>query len=158
MFRKGHIITEEDIPCCSPVGQGAYLYLGKERKHLHENEAAEILRDICMGEHMKPSEPKEGKIELTAEIDGLFLADTARLKAVNSLGRMMIATRSSGVPVKKGDQALRHPHYSAGDREGSHGEGQGGRRGYAPAAVKALPSPQVWRSDDGQRGFPWSYY
>ena len=53
---------------------------------------------------MKPSEPKEGKIELTAEIDGLFLADTARLKAVNSLGRMMIATRSSGVPVKKGDK------------------------------------------------------
>ena len=82
-----------------------HIYIWEKNENiLHENEAAEILRDICMGEHMKPSEPKEGKIELTAEIDGLFLADTARLKAVNSLGRMMIATRSAGVPVKKGDK------------------------------------------------------
>ena len=104
MFRKGHIITEEDIPVLLSVGKEHIYIWEKNENILHENEAAEILRDICMGEHMKPSEPKEGKIELTAEIDGLFLADTARLKAVNSLGRMMIATRSSGVPVKKGDK------------------------------------------------------
>ena len=48
--------------------------------------------------------PKEGKIELIAERDGLFLADTKRLYAVNSLGRMMIATRPSGIPVKAGDK------------------------------------------------------
>ena len=104
MFRKGNIITEEDIPVLLSVGKEHIYIWEKNENILHENEAAEILRDICMGEHMKPSEPKEGKIELTAEIDGLFLADTARLKAVNSLGRMMIATRSSGVPVKKGDK------------------------------------------------------
>lgn len=104
VFRKGHIITKEDIPVLLSVGKEHIYIWEKNENILHENEAAEILRDICMGEHMKPSEPKEGKIELTAEIDGLFLADTARLKAVNSLGRMMIATRSSGVPVKKGDK------------------------------------------------------
>ena len=104
VFRKGHIITEEDIPVLLSVGKEHIYIWEKNENILHENEAAEILRDICMGEHMKPSEPKEGKSELTAEIDGLFLADTARLKAVNSLGRMMIATRSSGVPVKKGDK------------------------------------------------------
>ncbi len=104
VFRKGHIITEEDIPVLLSVGKEHIYIWEKNENILHENEAAEILRDICMGEHIKPSEPKEGKIELTAEIDGLFLADTARLKAVNSLGRMMIATRSSGVPVKKGDK------------------------------------------------------
>lgn len=104
VFRKGHIITEEDIPVLLSVGKEHIYIWEKNENILHENEAAEILQDICMGEHMKPSEPKEGKIELTAEIDGLFLADTARLKAVNSLGRMMIATRSSGVPVKKGDK------------------------------------------------------
>ncbi len=104
VFRKGHIITAEDIPVLLSVGKEHIYIWEKNENILHENEAAEILRDICMGEHMKPSEPKEGKIELTAEIDGLFLADTARLKAVNSLGRMMIATRSSGVPVKKGDK------------------------------------------------------
>ena len=104
VFRKGHIITEEDIPVLLSVGKEHIYIWEKNENMLHENEAAEILRDMCMGAHMSPSQPKEGKIELTADIDGLFLADTVRLKKVNSLGRMMIATRSSGVPVKKGDK------------------------------------------------------
>mgnify|MGYP006922395409 CR=1 FL=1 len=31
---------------------------------LHENDAAKILYDLCANEHMRPSEIKEGKIEL----------------------------------------------------------------------------------------------
>ena len=71
---------------------------------VHENDAAAILRDLCMGEHMKASQPKEGKIELTAACDGLFLADLPRLRAINGMGRMMIATRPSGFMVKAGDK------------------------------------------------------
>ena len=67
-------------------------------------DAAYILRDLCMNEHMSASEPKEGKIELTAETDGLFLVDLERLRAINALGDMMIATRPSGFMVKKGDK------------------------------------------------------
>ena len=104
VFRKGHIITEEDIPVLLSVGKEHIYIWEKNENILHENEAAEILRDICMDEHMKASQPKEGKIELTAETDGLFLADKARLKTINSLGRIMIAIRSAGVPVKKGDK------------------------------------------------------
>ena len=104
VFRKGHIITEEDIPVLLSVGKEHIYIWEKNENILHENEAAEILRDICMDEHMKASQPKEGKIELTAETDGLFLADKVRLKTINSLGRMMIAIRSAGVPVKKGDK------------------------------------------------------
>ena len=57
-----------------------------------------------MNEGMSASKPKEGKIELTAERDGLFLVDRERLRAVNSFGRMMIATRPGGVAVKAGDK------------------------------------------------------
>ena len=53
---------------------------------------------------MKASQPKEGKIELTAACDGLFLADLSRLRAINGMGRMMIATRPSGFMVKAGDK------------------------------------------------------
>ena len=88
------------------------LSVGKEHLYvweldetmLHENDAAEILRDICMNAHMRATEPKEGKIELIADADGLFLVDRDRLNAINALGRMMIATRFSGFPVKKGDK------------------------------------------------------
>ena len=104
VFRKGHIIRAEDIPVLLSVGKDS-LYIWENNENMyHEDEAAEILRDICMNEHMLASEPKEGKIELTAEIDGLFLVDLERLRAVNSLGDMMIATRASGFMVRKGDK------------------------------------------------------
>ena len=53
---------------------------------------------------MSESEIKEGKIELKAQIDGLFKIDRKKLLAVNSLGDMMIASRHGDFPVKKGDK------------------------------------------------------
>ncbi len=104
VFRKGHIIQEADIPVLLSVGkEHIYIWENDETK-LHENEAAQILRELCQNEHMRPSGVKEGKIELIADLDGLFLVDTQRLRAVNSLGEMMIATRPSGFPVRKGDK------------------------------------------------------
>ena len=104
VFRKGHVIQPEDIPVLLSVGKDTVYIWENDESMLHENDAAYILRDICMNEHMLASEPKEGKIELTAEIDGLFLVDLERLRAVNSLGDMMIATRASGFMVRKGDK------------------------------------------------------
>ncbi len=104
VFRKGHIITEEDVPVLLSVGKD-HVYIWENNENmLHENDAAEILRQICQGEHMHPTEPKEGKIELIADCDGLLMIDLEHLRAVNSLGEMMIATRPSGFPVKKGDK------------------------------------------------------
>ena len=104
IFRKGHVIQEEDIPVLLSVGKD-YIYIWENDENmLHENDAAEILRQICQGEHMHPTEPKEGKIELIADTDGLLMIDLAHLRAVNSLGEMMIATRPSGFVVKKGDK------------------------------------------------------
>ena len=57
-----------------------------------------------MGEGMKASEPREGKIELTAEREGLLRVDVAGLNRVNGLGEMMIAARMGGLPVKPGDK------------------------------------------------------
>lgn len=102
VFRKGHIIREEDIPVLLRVGKEHVYIWEKDETMLHENEAAEILREICQGENMHPSEVKEGKIELIADIDGLLMIDLERLRAVNSLGEMMIATQPSGIVVKKG--------------------------------------------------------
>ena len=104
VFRKGHIIREEDMPVLLSVGKDTLYIWEKDERMLHEDEAAAILRDICQGEHMRATEPKEGKIELIAETDGLFLADLEKLRAVNALGEMMIATRASGFMVKKGDK------------------------------------------------------
>lgn len=104
VFRKGHIVTEEDIPVLLSVGKEHLYVWEKEEGILHENEAAVILRDICKSDFMAESEIKEGKIELSAEIDGLFKIDREKLKKINSLGEMMIASRHGDFPVKKGDK------------------------------------------------------
>jgi len=104
VFRKGHVIREEDIPVLLSVGKDHIYIWENDENMLHENEAAEVLRDICINEHMRPTQPKEGKIELIAERDGLYLVDTKKLYAINSLGNMMIATRPAGIPVKAGDK------------------------------------------------------
>ena len=103
-FRKGHIVREEDILLLLSLGK-EHLYVWESKEGmLHENDAALILYQICAGPHMSPSEIKEGKIEVLADRDGLLTVDTHRLKEINALGEMMIATRHSHFPVKAGDK------------------------------------------------------
>lgn len=104
VFKKGHIITEEDIPVLLSVGKDQIYIMENDENMLHENDAASILQKMCGSENMTFTEPSEGKIELFAAIDGLFLVDNERLNIVNSFGEMMIATRSSGFMVHKGDK------------------------------------------------------
>ncbi|HSN59265.1 MAG TPA: molybdopterin-binding protein [Clostridiaceae bacterium] len=104
VFRKGHVVSEEDIPVLLSMGKEHLYVWEKQEGMLHENEAAEILFGICRNEHMRPSEVKEGKIDIFADEDGLLKIDVVRLHKINSMGEMMIATRHSNFPVKKGDK------------------------------------------------------
>jgi len=103
-FRKGHVVTEEDIPVLLSMGKENLYIWEMTPDMLHENEAAERLYDLCANENMSRSAVKEGKIELTAACDGLFRVDSQRLIAVNSLDDIMIATRHGNTAVRKGDK------------------------------------------------------
>ena len=103
VFRKGHIIREEDIPVLLSVGK-EHVYIWEcDDSTLHENDAAAILRDISLGVNMHATEAKEGKIELVADCDGLLTIRRQGVQAVNSLGEMMIASRHGGFAVKQDD-------------------------------------------------------
>ena len=105
-FRKGHIVTEDDIPVLLSMGKD-YLYIWENDDTMyHENEAAQILCDICISENMSPSEVKEGKIELKADCDGLFVVDVERLNEINDIDQVIIATRHTNTPVYKGDKLI----------------------------------------------------
>lgn len=103
-FRKGHVVREEDIPVLLSMGKEHLFVWENDESMLHENDAAEILLDLCLGPHMSRSRVKEGKIEIFADVDGLFEVDVERLNQVNGLGEMMIATRGNRFPVMKGDK------------------------------------------------------
>lgn len=103
-FRKGHVVREEDVPVLLSMGK-EHLYVWELVPGMvHENDAAERLRALCQNQYMEAGPVKEGKIELTAARDGLFLVDGARLNAVNALEDVMIATRHGGTAVRKGDK------------------------------------------------------
>ena len=103
-FRKGHVVTEEDIPVLLSMGK-EHLYVWEMVPGMvHENDAAERLCALCMNDRMERSQVKEGKIELTAACDGLFRVDSARLLAVNSTEDIMVATRRGNTAVRKGDK------------------------------------------------------
>ena len=104
VFRKGHIITEEDIPVLLSVGKDNIYVWENDESMMHENDAAEVLCAICKGENMSRGGVKEGKIELSAECDGVLKINRDKLYAVNSFGQMMIATRHGDFPVRKGDK------------------------------------------------------
>lgn len=103
-FRKGHIVTEADIPVLLSMGK-EHLYVWElEPGMVHEDEAAARMVRLCRGPGMAESELREGKIELRAEYDGLFRVDTERLNAVNAIDELMIATRRGNTAVRAGDK------------------------------------------------------
>lgn len=104
VFRKGHVVKEEDIPVLLSIGKDNLYVWEADESMLHENDAARILCDLCKNEGMLESEVKEGKIDLSAECAGLLKVDGEKLRFVNSFGQMMIATRHGNTPVKKGDK------------------------------------------------------
>ena len=101
-FRKGHVVTPEDIPVLLSVGKDNIYVWENDETMLHENDAAEILRQLCQNTYMEATEPKEGKIELKATVDGVFQVDESRFDEVNGLDDVTIATLPQNMPVKAG--------------------------------------------------------
>ncbi len=105
VFRKGHVVREEDIPKLLSCGKEHLYILEIHEGILHENEAAIRLAKTAIGEngHFFISEPKEGKVNITANADGLLKIDIQKLTQLNSLGELMMATIHGNIPVKKGE-------------------------------------------------------
>ena len=73
-FRKGHIVQPEDIPVLLSIGKENLYVWEKKPGILHEDEAAALLYKAAAGKNIHGTAPKEGKIELIADCDGLCWA------------------------------------------------------------------------------------
>jgi len=102
-FKKGHIVKEEDIPLLLSLGKENIYIWENEAGMMHENDAAEVLCGMCRGANIGRSEVKEGKIELSALVDGLFKVNKKKMNEVNLFGQMIVAARHGNFPVKAGD-------------------------------------------------------
>jgi molybdenum cofactor synthesis domain-containing protein len=102
-FRKGHIIREEDVCHLQRLGKENLFVLNITEDEVHEDDAAYALANALMGEGVKiKGEPREGKIDIIAERDGLLRVDKDALLKFNMLGDIMCATVHNNTIVKQG--------------------------------------------------------
>jgi hypothetical protein len=101
-FRKGHIIRPEDICHLQRLGKENLFVLRLTDDDMHEDEAAHALARALMGSGVRvQGEPKEGKINIIADRDGLLKIDLNALLEINMLGDVMCATLHTNSLVKK---------------------------------------------------------
>ncbi len=103
-FKKGHIITEEDIPLLLSMGKRHLYVLEKDDNDVHEDEAAYRIASKAAGSGIDLSDPSEGKIELRAACDGLLKIDRDRLYELVSQDEIMFATIHENIVVRKGEK------------------------------------------------------
>jgi len=103
-FKKGHRIESADICHFQRLGKEHIFVLEIDENHLHENDAAMALAKAFCGAGVGfQGEPKEGKLNLVAQRNGLLKVAVDALTDINLLGDVMCASRHSNTLVKAGD-------------------------------------------------------
>ena len=102
-FQKGHTVCNEDLCHLQKLGKNHLYLIDMAQDEIHEDQAAAILAAGLAGEGIEwQNEPREGKIQLFAERDGLLTVNTASLAAFNMVDEVMCATLHNHTLVKKG--------------------------------------------------------
>jgi hypothetical protein len=103
-FKRGHLIQPADICRLQRLGK-QHIYVWKtEPGYMHENDAAAAMAASFCGEGVLPdNEPREGKLNLIAERDGLLKVNVALLTDINLLGDVMCASRHTNTLVRQGE-------------------------------------------------------
>ena len=101
-FRRGHVIEAGDIEKLKDLGKRAVFVWEANAGELHEEDCA--LRMAAMapvaGAHY--TGPSEGKVVLTADVEGMLRVDTDLLAQLNAIGDITITTLPDHYPVKPG--------------------------------------------------------
>lgn len=104
-FQKGHTVCDRDICHLQKLGKNHLYLLDLEEDEIHENDAASILAAALASKGIAwEDDPREGKIELNAQCDGLLMVNAAALSAFNMVDEVMCATLHNNTYVKQGDR------------------------------------------------------
>ncbi|WP_051318422.1 molybdopterin-binding protein [Cohnella thermotolerans] len=103
LFRKGHRVTEEDIPKLKDIGKEHLFVLELAAGDLHEDDAALRMAVALGGDHTSRTEPHEGKVTLKSTITGLASISKEIVDRINGLGEIALATVTGGRVVHPGE-------------------------------------------------------
>ena len=100
-FKRGHIITKDDIPELLSIGKEHVFVLNLTEGQIHEEEAAIRIAGAVMGKGLTHSLPSEGRVNLKTTAAGLIKINVAALNEINLLGDIIIATIHNNTVCKK---------------------------------------------------------
>ena len=102
-FKKGHIITEEDIPELLKMGKENIYILELDPGDVHEDTAGIRLAEAVAGDNVTWTEPRESRVNLFAACDGLLKINVPALERLNDLPDVVLATLPNNTVVEKGE-------------------------------------------------------
>ena len=105
LFKKGHVIRPEDVDRLLDVGKNHIYVLELGESEIHEDEAGVRLGDALKGSGVYTQPPKESRVNLFAEHDGVLKINEDAVQQVNDQPLVVCATLPNNTPVKK-DQML----------------------------------------------------
>ncbi|MDR2945834.1 MAG: molybdopterin-binding protein [Candidatus Adiutrix sp.] len=102
-FKRGHVVQPEDVPHLLRLGkENLFVWSDQPDGLVHEDEAAQRLARAVAGENISFGSPTEGRINLTADIQGLFVMEADFLEALNDIPDVTIAAISALREVRAG--------------------------------------------------------
>ncbi|MFC0331677.1 molybdopterin-binding protein [Paenibacillus sepulcri] len=106
LFKKGHVITEADIPKLLDIGKEHIYIIELGEGELHEDDAAQRMALALQGDGTALSEPHEGKVSIKSSLTSPALAviDASLVHAINDLGEIALATLKTHSVVMPGGQ------------------------------------------------------
>ena len=102
LFKRGHVVTEEDIPRLLDIGKKHVFIWEENAGELHEEDCALRLAAMAPVEGAHYEGPSEGKMLLKADIRGQLRVDTNLLREINSIGDITICALPDHYPVEVG--------------------------------------------------------
>ncbi|NHW33154.1 molybdopterin-binding protein [Paenibacillus aceris] len=102
LFRKGHQVTEADIPALLSIGKEHIYAMELQPGYLHEDEAALRMARAIAGDDLNLTEPHEGKVNVKSPIHGLVRIDKTFVDSVNAIDEVVMSTVRGGTVVKEG--------------------------------------------------------
>lgn len=102
VFRKGHKVRAKDLCRLMRMGKNNLYVLDLEENQIHEDDAVFELASALAGPGVTFSgDPREGKLELRADYEGLFKVNIDALVEFNMVDDVMAAAMHNNTPVEK---------------------------------------------------------
>jgi len=104
MFKRGHVIREEDVPQLLDLGKKHIFIWEENAGEIHEEDCALRFAAMAQVEGAHYEGPSEGKVVLKADVRGMFRVDVKLQEQINAIGDITVSSLPDHYPVEAGDR------------------------------------------------------